>query len=243
MSIATGAVPRWRTIYNWVNFWSRLAPAPLLTPVQHEVISEQLRTMDPGSRRFLIDAWKRQNDQLSKDLDSVRARGTALLTATGVISGVLALLVPVAAAIHGGVSPATRFSLVLLGLAAGAFGLTIYCAVATAVLGMRSQEVDFWGQNEMHPGTRGSPIGYELQYAFSLYVTYTDNLSRLGNPVGYLRQAQAYFRLLVMALAALVILAGLALFVGALSPPKASAVAPHQSPTPSAIASATRTGH
>jgi hypothetical protein len=166
----------------------------------------------------------------------------ALLTAAGVISGVLALLVPVAAVIQGGVNPATWFDGVLLGVALAAFGLTIYCAVATAVLGMRSQEVDFWGQSEMHPGTRESPVGYELEYAFSLYVTYLDNLSRLGNPVGYLRQAQAYFRAVVIALAALVVLAALALFFGALSPASAPSGTRHLTPTPSAVASTTRAG-
>jgi len=218
MTAAIQDAPSWRRAYDWINFWSRLPRAILLTQQQHQQISEQIRTMPPAGRRLLITAWERQNDQLSKDLESVRNRGMALLTATGVISGVITLLIPIIAAAHGELKPTSLLPAVLLFVAVVAFLVTTYCAVATVVLGIRSQEVDVWAQSELHPGDGNSALAYELVYAFTLYITYSDNVSRFANPVGYLRQAQAYFRTLVQALAVLLLASVVAVAAGVLVP-------------------------
>jgi hypothetical protein len=240
MSAPNEAPSGWKTLYNWLDWWSRLPPPEFLTPDEHTAVFEHLRIMRKESRDLLVRAWERQNDELGRDLESVRTRGMALLTATGVVSGVLALLVPVVAALHIGLNPASFLDDVLLGLAGGAFALTIYCAVATAVLGIRSQEVGSWAQNEMHPGTHDTVVGYELEYAYRVYVTYSDNARRFSNPPGYLRQAQTYFRLLVEALGGLVVLAGISLVVGALTQ-SVPIVSSHAVVSPAVNASAART--
>jgi len=234
---------RFRRVWDWIDFWSRLDPAPLVDDAGKEAIRDALRSMHPETRQFLISTWIRQNEQLGRDLESVRTRGSALLAATGVITGVLTLLVPIGALIHSTFRPSSPVGLVLLGLAALAFVAMLYFALASVVLAIRSQEVDYWGQSELIPELRASFVSYELEYAFSQYVTYTDNVSRLRNPVGYLRQAQFYFRLLVFALAGLVAASVLASVQGSLIVASSSTPSSTGIPAPTAGASGERAHH
>ena len=210
-------IGRIRRIWAWIDFWSRLEPADLVDDAEKERIRAALRSMRPETRQFLTDVWIRQNEQLARDLESARSRGTSLLAATGVITGVLTLLVPIGALVHSTFRPSSRLATGLLILVGAAFVAMIYFALGSIVLAIRAQEVDFWGQSELLPGMGRSNLAYELEYAFSQYVTYTDNVGRLRNPVGYLRQAQVYFRLFVFALAGLVVASVLAGAAGALT--------------------------
>src|SRR4029077_7183054 len=114
MTAQNAPTPRWRRLYNWVDWWSQLAPAVTLTAAEHALITEHLRVMAPKSRQLLTGIWERQNEQLNQDLESVRGRGAALLTATGVVSGVLTLLIPVVALVHIGWNTTSLFDDVLL---------------------------------------------------------------------------------------------------------------------------------
>lgn len=212
---ATEGDPWYERLWKWMDFWSNLKPPTLVNEPGKEEISRAIASLGVDARRFLTDVWVRQNDELARDLESVRNRGSGLLAATGVITGVLTLLVPISALIHATLSPRSPLAVLLLVLAALAFVVLIYCALGTVVLAIRAQEVGFWGQAEMKPASKQTLKDIELEHAFSLYVTYTDNIERLRNPVGYLRQAQVYFRVLVFALAGLVVASVLAGAVGA----------------------------
>ena len=61
--------------------------------------------------------------------------------------------------------------------------LVLYCAVGTTFLAIRAQQVDFWGQTEIHPNEMSSIKQYEIAYGWSLYVTWRENLDRLRVPV------------------------------------------------------------
>jgi hypothetical protein len=234
--------PNWfRRAWNWFDFWSRLEPAVLVTEDNKAQIQDAIRLMKPETRKFLADVWVRQNDGFSRDLESIRTRATSLLAATGVITGVLTLLVPVAPLIRTSFAPSSVVAIGLLVLAAAAFVAMIYCALGTVVLAVRAQEVDFWGQSELKPSSPSSKEAYELLYGFSLYVTYTDNVSRLRNPAGYLRQAQAYFRVLVFALAGLVVASVLAGAIGSLNTSNVKQPVSRQSSSPSTSSSASGT--
>jgi hypothetical protein len=231
---------RLRKVWNWVDFWSRLDPPELVSEEQKARIREEIRKMSPETRSFLTDVWVRQDANFFQDLESIRRRGSSLLAATGVITGVVTLLVPIAAFIHASISPTSFTARALLGLTALAFFVIIYCAAGTVILAIRSQQVDYWGQTELKPVADRSTVGYELLYASSLYITYTDNVSRLRSPAGYLRQAQSYFRVLVLALASLVVASVLASAAGALTVPRGSQPATTVSSSPAGPASHSR---
>jgi hypothetical protein len=202
---AAPARPWWKQLWDWLDFWSSLPKAKLVDEDGKREAKQKIASLTPQAVKYLVEAWIRQNDELARDLESVRSRGAALLAATGVITGVLTLLVPITASIHASLEPNSLVATALVILAGIAFVVLIYCALGTVVLAIRSQEVDFWGQAEMKAQGNQQLSDIEQEYAFSLYVTYTDNIERLKNPVGYLRQAQVYFRLLVFALAGLVV--------------------------------------
>ncbi len=210
---------RLRRAWELIDFWSPLPEADRLSDQDREALTERLLKVPADGRQVLTRSWERQYDEIREDTASVRARGVALLTATGVISGVLALLVPLATGLHSTLNLKSLPLVFLTLIAILAFVLILYCAVGTVVLAIRAQEVAFWGQSELHILDRNGKVRYEIEYAISLYVTYTDNVQRLRNPAGYLRQAQVYFRTLVQALAAFVAVALLLVALGATSQP------------------------
>lgn len=189
--------------------------------------------MGPESRAFLVRAWERQYDEAREDAQSVRTRGIALLTATGVISGVLTLLLPVTAALRVALNLNSPGSIIPILVAAIAFFLMLWCATGTVVLAIKAQAVGVWSQSSVKPLQGRDMVGYELEYAFNTYVAGADNINRLANPAGYLRQAQWYFMSLVFALTALVLASALTVVLGAATA-SSGASAPHTKPLPTA---------
>ncbi len=229
-------------LYKRLRFWDKLPNAKVLSEAERETAWDRIRTMRPAARQMFIDALIRQNARVAADIESVANRGTALLTATGVISGVLALLVPVGAAIQGRLHAPSIFAFGLLILAGAAFVAVVYCALATVVLAIRSQEVGYFSLVEMRPGVGESALAYELDYAYQLYLAYSDNDSRLTVLVSYLRDAQAYFRGLAQALTMLVVISAMAIASSAFVAGSAVGPSSRPGPTPSVISSAVRSG-
>jgi hypothetical protein len=204
-----------RRAYDQLNFLS-VPPTPDLVPAtRYDEIFDQIRAMPPDARQVLIDQLARQHERLDRDTESVRARGSDLLTATGVMSGVLALIVPVTTAIHAGFGAPSKPALVLFGIAAIAFLVVIYCGVACVVLAIRSQEPGWSSVVEMRPIAGQSVLAFTLDYAFKLQIAYLDNDSRLTIRVSFLRQAQTLFRTLIQALALLVVVSLVAIAIDA----------------------------
>jgi hypothetical protein len=181
-----------------MRFWARIPlPAPT-AQAEIDRFKTEIRAAPAGVRRAAIDAFVRQYDEVKSDLNSTRGSAGGLLAATGVITGVVALTAGFTPLFQG------RSWIAVVGLALSA--VVVYCAVATTFLAIRAQQVDFWGQAELHPNELFDAITYEAEYVTALYVSWLDNVQRLRNPVGYLRDAQAFFRALVIALGSLVVL-------------------------------------
>jgi hypothetical protein len=87
--------------------------------------------------------------------------------------------------------------------------------MAAAFLAVRAQEVGPWSEIVMHVHPTRNERGNNIEYGHSLYVASTENREILSSTsVRYLNDAQLYFRLLVIVLALLVIVALLGLGLG-----------------------------
>ncbi len=180
-----------------MKFWGRIPLPPTTPQAEIDHYRAEMAAAPAKVRLAALDAMVHQYDEVKADLNSTRGSAGALLAATGVISGVVALT--------AGFTPLfqSRSWVVFVGLLLTA--VVVYCAVATTFLAIRAQQVDFWGQAELDPSELKDAATYETEFATALYVTWRDNLQRLRNPVGYLRDAQVFFRALVVALGLLVL--------------------------------------
>src|SRR5713226_4552200 len=89
VAMSAARVSGWPSrLYKRLRFWDKLPNAKVLSEAERETAWDRIRTMRPAARQMFIDALIRQNARVAADIESVANRGTALLTATGVISGV-----------------------------------------------------------------------------------------------------------------------------------------------------------
>lgn len=233
----------WVRAWKWVAFWERLPIARPLDDTEREAVWDQIRAMKPDARQLFIGSLARQNDRIAQDVQSVTNRGTALLAATGVITSVLTILIPASAAIHANIKPESPLALAVLAAVALDAIVVLYCALATVLLAIRSQEVGYWSLVEMSLNSGQSALALELDHTYQLYLAYSDNDGRLTVLISYLRNAQAYFRTLAQALTVLVLVAALAIVAGAINFGGTSGAASQTGPIKSPIASAARSPH
>jgi len=152
----------------------------------------------------LRQAMERQYDEVKEDIVSVRSRAGSLLTGVGLVFATLALVSPVSGAFRS-LAEHQKVAATIFGVVLGVLLLAlIYLSLGVLWLSLRAQQVGFWGQADMHPEEAEK---FELEYVISLFVTHQDNVARLANPVGYLRQAQGYFLVLLLVLMTLIVVA------------------------------------
>jgi hypothetical protein len=213
-------------LWHFLYFWEKL-PVPKDIPKRDKTrFRQQLQSRirnDDKLLQLFIKSWENRYKEIVDDRAAVRSRGANLLPATGVIAGVVALVVPVGTWVTGvlhfkSVGATALGVLVLIWIA-----LILYCGVAATFLAIRAQEVSDWGSVEMftHPPT-GQKGDYDIEYCCSLYVASRLNRRILDSYVRYLNDAQLYFRLLVMVIALLVISSLAAVWTGQTNLPLAT---------------------
>jgi hypothetical protein len=185
-------------LWKLLKFWQTLPTPPTMSDEEKEKHRTAIRSAAPDARRAAVEGLARQYDEVSSDFASIRSRAGGLLAATGVITGLVTLSSPFVAPLQ------SRSWLGFVGLL-----LTIavlYCAVAAAWLAIRAQQVTFWGQAIVDPDDFPSSEKYEIEYCWSLYVIFKENQRRISVPVAYLRDAETFFRAVIVGLGLLVVL-------------------------------------
>jgi hypothetical protein len=172
--------------------------------------------------------WEAQYKDVRDDLTAVRGRATNLLSATGIISGVVALVVPLATWFvallrfnNFATSIVGLFTLLLI-------ACLLWSAIAAVYLSVSAQQVAKWTLFDTIPRPENRKAAYEVDYTQSLYVASVEDSKRVDNFVRYLHDAQRYFKILI---AALVILVAASIFAQIPGLPTSTPI-PTLSPTP-----------
>ena len=185
-------------LWKLLQFWQTLPTPPTMGKEEKEKHRAAIRSAASDARKAALEGLARQYDEVSSDFSSIRSRAGGLLVATGVITGLVTLSTPFVAPLQ---------SRSWLGFAGLVLTLAVlYCAIATAWLAVRAQQVTLWGQAVVDPDAFSSSEKYEIEYCWSLYVIFKENQSRISVPVAYLRDSEMFFRAVIVGLGLLVVL-------------------------------------
>jgi len=192
-----------RRLWEFVAFWRPLDatydPQSADRRRQRDHSLDDLASLAaPNVERF-VHIWERSYDEIHADIEGAQTRAANLVLTLGVLSGLIALAVPVASTLSGHVVWSVPILLVAVGI--------LYCVVATFLLAIRAQGVGPWSLIVVEPNDFKEDQNGNVVYAVQLYWATSDNRSRFRNTVGYLRWAYQYATtllvLLVVELAAL----------------------------------------
>ncbi len=206
------------TLIRFLYFWEKLYPKwaeGRMPEDEQDEIRQRLKDVKDQSLQVLIKSWEDLYQSLCNDLAAVRTRAASLLSATGIIAGVVALVTPLGTwlAVNLRFKSAAAIGLGVMILIV--IGALLYCGVAAAFLAVRAQEVGPWSLIVMRIHPSRDKHDNEIEYGHSIYVASMENKDILRRIyVRYLNDAQLYFRLLVIVLAVLVIVALLGLWLG-----------------------------
>jgi hypothetical protein len=185
-------------LWKLLQFWQTLPTPPTMGKEEKEEHRAAIQGAASDARKAAIEGLVRQYDEVNSDFSSIRSRAGGLLAATGVITGLVTLSTPFVAPLQS--RSWLGFAGLLLTLA------VLYCAVAAAWLAIRAQQVRFWGQAVVNPDDFTTSEKYGIEYCWSLYVMFKENQKRISVPVAYLRDAETFFRAVIVGLGLLVVL-------------------------------------
>ena len=190
-----------KQLRDFLVFWERL-PDRALPPgsamdAWKDTLRDRIRHIPPELVPDMIEIWRRRYEQTEADRVSSAARATALLTLIGVVTAASTLII---SATSG--APLPFLVLVL------AFGLLLLIAITAAVwLAIWVQQVGNWDSPRIEPEAASSARALRLSSALEHLAAAEQNLKRINNITGYLRDAQGWA---LVAISLLVILAPLA---------------------------------
>jgi len=214
-------------LHRFVFFWLPITPPHLRTgedrdecfdPTWVRLANKRLAKLAAPELETLTEDWRRDLASQESAKSSAESRANALLLTVGLVNGL--------AAIVGSTLAGAALIWVILFLIGGV--LLVYSATATAFLSLRVGQVRQWTSATIDPrDVKGSGEGLALQRAVYTCIASHRNAVVLRDPVGYLRDAQTFALVAVVAVAILAIISTAAALTRGPSPsPNAPAASP-----------------
>lgn len=161
---------------------------------------EALRGLSNDQLDSFCEEWQRRNQSVEATKSSSESRANALLAVIGLLNGLAAIA---SGSLAGASMPWPPLFVV--------FGaVVLYSAMGTAVLALRVGGVRAWTDSNLTPDEMKNPRTSRIERAHQEYVVARQNRHVAAVGVGYLRDAQTWAVIAVVALAGLAATATLA---------------------------------